>query len=144
MDHWPKTGCSVLVLSGDQVLLIKRGKDPYQGHWSLPGGSQEPGETLEDCARRELLEETGLTAERMEFAIVRDRMGHLPDSSLSHHFVLATYVVDAFTGILQASDDAADAAWFTLSELETVPTTPDTPEFIRDLLNARNAAQNDA
>ncbi len=134
MTHWPKTGCSVLVTSDEKVLLIKRGKDPLKDHWSLPGGSQEPGETLEECARRELTEETALVADRVEFARVRDRMGHTPDGELTHHFVLATFKVETYSGSAKAGDDAADLGWFTLAEMDALLTTPGTPEFIRELL----------
>ena len=60
---YPRVAVGVVVLSPDhsKVLLIKRGKPPEQGRWSLPGGGQELGETLEECARREVLEETGVT-----------------------------------------------------------------------------------
>ena len=134
MTHWPKTGCSVLVRDGEKVLLIKRGKEPLIGHWSLPGGSQEPGETMETCAARELLEETGLTATKISFARVRDRMGHDDTGELTHHFVLATFVAETYTGSPQAGDDAADIGWFTLDEMQSLPTTPGTPEFIEELL----------
>ncbi len=76
MSDWLKTACSVIVYDKGRVLLIKRGKNPCKGYWSLPGGSHEAGETHEKCARRELFEETGLSAHSLEFAIVRDRMGH--------------------------------------------------------------------
>ena len=134
MTHWPKTGCSVIVSDGDRVLLIERGKDPMKGHWSLPGGSQEPGETMEACAVRELLEETNLNATSIRFARVRDRMGHSADGALTHHYVLATFVAEAYTGNPQAGDDAADLGWFTLDEMDTLLTTQGTPEFIREIL----------
>ena len=134
MTHWPKTGCSVLVRKDEKVLLIKRGKDPLKGHWSLPGGSQEPGETMETCAVRELFEETGLTAAKISFARVRDRMGHDENGDLTHHFVLATFIAEEFTGSPEAGDDAADIGWFTLEEMQALPTTPGTPEFIVELI----------
>lgn len=134
LTHWPKTGCSVLVKDEHKVLLIKRGKEPLKGHWSLPGGSQEPGETMEECARRELTEETALTAGEMVFVRVRDRMGHKDDGELTHHFVLATFIAETYSGVAEAGDDAADLGWFALEEMNTLLTTPGTPEFIRELL----------
>jgi ADP-ribose pyrophosphatase YjhB (NUDIX family) len=58
----PQVGIGIVLLRGDEVLLVRRGRPPASGAWSLPGGRQELGETAEACARRELLEETGVTA----------------------------------------------------------------------------------
>lgn len=137
MAHWPRTGCSVIVRRDDRILLVKRDKDPFKGAWSLPGGSQEPGETLKACAHRELLEETDLHADQLEFLVVRDRMGHDHDGKLTHHFVLATFYCETFTGEAVAGDDASDLGWFTIEESRELETTPGTPDFIQDILKER-------
>jgi len=108
----PSTGASVLVYDRDKFLLIKRGKEPYKGHWSLPGGSQEVGETLEEAAKRELKEETDLNAEDLKFAKIRDRITYDADGAIKYHFVLATFVTNLFSGEPKAMDDAADIGWF--------------------------------
>lgn len=138
MKYWPRTGCSTLVVDGEKVLLIKRGKPPFEGYWSLPGGSQEAGETLEECARRELLEETGLVAGDMEFLVIRDRMGHDSKGVLTHHFVLSTFFACDFEGIMKAGDDAADIGWFTLNEMAALQTTPETVSMVKDILKKRS------
>ena len=55
----PIVGIGIVVIKGDHVLLCQRGKPPNVGTWTLPGGAQEVGETCEEAARRELLEEAG-------------------------------------------------------------------------------------
>ena len=137
MSNWPKTGCSVLVQRDTEILLVKRGKAPFIGAWSLPGGTHEAGETLEECAKRELLEETGLMAEALEFAVVRDRMGHDQQGELTHHFVLATYYCNAYSGNPSAGDDAMEIGWFELDEIANLETTPGTVSFILDLIQTR-------
>lgn len=135
MNNYPLTGASVIAVREEKFLLVKRGKAPFKGCWSLPGGSQDAGETLEECARRELKEETSLDAGTLLFVAVRDRIAYHDDGSLSHHFVLATYITEDATGEAKAQDDADDIGWFTLDEMNNLETTPDTPEFISEVMN---------
>ncbi|MGI9350989.1 MAG: NUDIX hydrolase [Rhizobiaceae bacterium] len=137
MSASPITGCSVIVFEQKKVLLIKRGKQPYRGCWSLPGGSQELGETLEECARRELKEETCLDAGRLEFAAVRDRISRNEDGYPDYHFVLTTFFTTSFTGEAMAGDDAVNLGWFGLEEMRELSTTPETVEFVREVLKSR-------
>ena len=131
---WPRTGCSVIVVRDGKVLLVKRGKEPFRGCWSLPGGGQEAGETLEDCARRELREETGLEAGALEFVAARDRISRNDAGAVIHHFVLSTFFARDASGEASALDDALDAGWFTLSEMKKRETTPGTIDFLRETL----------
>ncbi|MEV6610571.1 NUDIX domain-containing protein [Kutzneria sp. NPDC051319] len=88
-----------------RLLLVKRGKPPGQGLWSIPGGRVEQGESDERAVRRELLEETGL----------RVIVGHLIGSVLRPApvgvFDIHDYSCQAIGGVLRAGDDAADVAW---------------------------------
>jgi len=135
MQILPRTGASVIVLDNDKTLLIKRGKEPFKGYWSLPGGTQETGETLEECALRELKEETDLDAGQLLFVAVRDQIKHNDDGSVAHHFVLASYVTQDVAGEAEALDDADDIGWFTLDEMNALQITPGTPEFISEMHN---------
>lgn len=101
-----------------EILLIRRGKPPFQGQWALPGGKVEEGETVEQAALRELEEETGLrlSPRRISRSIVgifsdpgRDPRGRV---------VSIAFLVEVPAGTTaQAGDDAADAAWFPLERL---------------------------
>ncbi len=138
MEKQPRSGASVIVFdkrtSQIKVLLIKRGKPPYQGHWSLPGGSQELGETIEECAAREVMEETNLTITDLKFAGINDRISRNESGEIEHHFLLTTFKTDSFQGTPLASDDAADLGWFTHNEMQDLLTTPETPKFVGDVL----------
>ncbi len=129
-----RTGCSVIVLTADKILLIKRGKEPYKGYWSLPGGAQEVGETLEACALRELVEETELRASAAQFLTTRDRITYDDAGSVTHHYVLSTFLVTEFEGEAFASDDAVDLGWYSLTEMTALQVTPETPSFIAEML----------
>jgi ADP-ribose pyrophosphatase YjhB (NUDIX family) len=96
-------GASVIVLRRDSVLMVERGRPPMQGLWSFPGGRLEPGEDAESAARRELLEETGLTVG----ALVR--LGTANPSSSGVPFLLAVFAARAGNVSPTPGDDAARA-----------------------------------
>jgi ADP-ribose pyrophosphatase YjhB (NUDIX family) len=63
----PFVGIGIVVIKDDHVLLCQRGKPPNLGSWTLPGGAQDLGETCEEAARRELMEECGLAVGDLHF-----------------------------------------------------------------------------
>ena len=129
----PRTGVSIAVFGSEGVLLVQRGKAPYSGYWSLPGGSQEFGETLEKAALRELREETGLSAGTIRFAemfepVLRNAAGKVTD-----HFVLAVFCCRSFRGTLSAGGDASRAEWHPVSGIGRLAMTPGTAMIIARL-----------
>jgi len=98
-----------------RVLLIRRGKDPFAGSWALPGGFVEEGETLGAAARRELLEETGLSVEALEQLYTAGDPGRDPRGWT----VSVAYLVRVNAAQLKpvAADDAAEVGWFELAAL---------------------------
>ncbi|WP_374515000.1 NUDIX hydrolase [Brevundimonas sp.] len=104
----------VVCLKGDEVLLIRRGRPPRQGEWSLPGGRIEPGERAVDAGLRELREETGVEARIVRLLDVVD--GVFPEAG--RHYVLIDYVAEWIAGEPVAGDDAADAAFVPLEEAQ--------------------------
>ncbi|HEY0600056.1 NUDIX hydrolase [Brevundimonas sp.] len=100
----------VVCLRGDEVLLIRRGRPPRQGEWSLPGGRIEPGERAVDAALRELREETGVEAEITGLLDVVD--GVFPEAG--RHYVLIDYAARWLSGEPLAGDDALEARFVPL------------------------------
>ncbi|MBX9461305.1 MAG: NUDIX hydrolase [Brevundimonas sp.] len=123
----------VVCLRGDQVLLIRRGRPPKQGEWSLPGGRIEPGERAVDAALRELLEETGVEAEITGLLDVVD--GVFPEAG--RHYVLIDYAARWLSGEPVAGDDALEARFVALEEVETLVAWDETRRVIRMAAAAR-------
>lgn len=130
----PCVGVSVLCLNDNKALMIKRGKEPYLGHWSLPGGLVELGETLKQAATRELLEETGVQAALGEPVETFDSIDRDEHGKVVTHFILTVFRGSYLSGSALAGDDAADVAWVHTDDLDNRPTTPGTPERIRRLM----------
>lgn len=94
------------------VLLIRRGRPPYQGWWALPGGFVELGETVENAAARELTEETGVANSDFELVGVFSEAGRDPRGWTVTAAFRAR--VDRFQTNARGMDDAAEARWFRL------------------------------
>src|SRR5690606_31302064 len=88
---WPRVGASAAVFRGEAVLLVQRGKGSFTGLWSLPGGHVEPGETTREAARREVGEETGVSAELTVLVDVHDVIVRDAAGALATHYVLAVH-----------------------------------------------------
>ncbi|MBZ9669394.1 NUDIX hydrolase [Mesorhizobium sp. ES1-3] len=110
---------SVAVVRGDSVLLVKRAKPPSQGLYAFPGGKVEGDETLEDAARRELMEETGLRA--TGFRPLREIHIDGRDDSHPVDYLLTVFGAAYAGGEAVASDDAETAAFYTLKEMTLLP-----------------------
>lgn len=110
-----------------KVLLIKRKNEPYKDCWALPGGFMEIDETLENCARRELYEETGLLT-RVVHVGVSDKVDRDPRGRVISHIYIAS-VLDS-VGFLKAGDDAESLAWFSQEECKDINLAFDHKEAI--------------
>ncbi|MEO1029450.1 MAG: NUDIX hydrolase [Pseudomonadota bacterium] len=116
---------------GDQVLLIQRGKSPYKGRWSLPGGHIEPGERAADAALRELAEETSIDAELIGLIDVVDGIFKPRGSELpAKHYLYVEYACRWTQGEPKAGDDAAAARFFDPLELGDLDLMPDVTRII--------------
>ena len=96
-----------------KVLLIQRGNDPYKGKWAFPGGFMEIDETAEQCARRELEEETGLKDVAVEQFYTFTDVNRDPRERV---ITVAHYALVKLSEV-KANDDADDAQWFPLDEI---------------------------
>ncbi len=134
----PIVAVGIVVLRGDEVLLVRRGNPPRQGQWSLPGGKQRLGETLEDGARREVLEETGLVLGPLTMVDVVDSITTDPEGGVRYHYSLIEWMGEYRSGELHPGDDAADARWFPMHQLEKLGLWNKTLDIIRQAKKMRD------
>ena len=122
----PVVGVGAVILRNGKVLLVMRGQEPLLGEWSIPGGAVEPGETLHEALRREILEETGLTVEVGELVEVLDRIIRDEQGRVRYHYVLVDYLCRVKEGRLQPATDVSDARWAPRPELPDFALRPET------------------
>lgn len=114
----PLVGIGVVVLKPGAVLLVRRGRPPALGQWSLPGGAQELGETAEQAARRELLEETGLRVGPLHLVAHVDSIHPDPDGRIRFHYTILDFAAAWCGGEPVARGDVTDAAFAPLDRLD--------------------------
>lgn len=117
-------------MKGDQVLLIKRGKDPGKGEWNLPGGLVEIGEPLTEAVKREVREETGLGVRVETLLEVAERIIRDSQERVQYHYVLLDYLCHVREGDLVAASDASEAKWVPFQEIPSM----NLPEAVRTVL----------
>ena len=118
MTDRPKVAALAVVLREGHVLLVKRKNEPDAGLWGFPGGHVELGETGLDAAARELHEETGVIATPVAYLTNLDIITHDPDGAVAFHFLLAAVLCDYQSGTPRAMDDAQDADWIRVQDVE--------------------------
>lgn len=116
---------AVICFRGNEVLLIKRGTAPRAGEWSIPGGRIEPGEAQEVAALRELSEETGVTAE------LRGKAAMIPAHFEGKDYHLHDFAAQWVSGEPRAGDDASEARFVPITEIDRLGMWPKTCSVIR-------------
>jgi ADP-ribose pyrophosphatase YjhB (NUDIX family) len=126
----PYVGVGVVVFKGDRVLLAQRGKKPRMNSWSIPGGAQELGETVEDAAHREIREETSIEIELLGLVEVVNSINRDDEECVQFHYTLIDFVAEWKSGDIVAGDDATDARWVSLEKIGDYNLRPLTHEVI--------------
>lgn len=107
----PFCGVGVVVWRGDEVLLVRRGRAPRKGDWSIPGGLQELGETVGETALREVREETGLTVRLTDQLGVVDSVRRDDAGRVEYHYTLIEFAAEWVSGEPVPNDDVDRALW---------------------------------
>jgi len=113
----PIIGVGGVIISNHRALLIRRGNPPLEGHWSIPGGLLEIGETLLEGVKRELREETGIEVRPLDLIEVFERIELDGSGRARYHYVVLDYLCEAVSGEARAGSDVTHAAWASAEEL---------------------------
>jgi len=130
----PIVGCLAVVRRGDRILLAQRSVPPGIGRWGFPGGMQELGETVFQCAQRELKEETGIDADPVAALDVLDSLRHDEGGKVKVHFALIAVLLEWRAGEGEPIEDASALGWFTRDETRVLQLFPKVEELLAKAL----------
>jgi 8-oxo-dGTP diphosphatase len=118
MPHSPIPAVIAVVVRNDETLLVRRANPPDAGLWGFPGGKIEYGETVRDAATRELIEETSVQAEAQDVVTTLDILVRDAAGTIQQHYILIAVQCRWISGEPVAGDDALEARWFPVAELD--------------------------
>ena len=117
-----KAASSAILERDGKYLLVLRRNPPSADMYAFPGGRAEEGETPDQTALREFQEETGIAARNPRLFSEYDLKTHAPDGSVTSHFFLSVFTVEADAdAVAEAADDAADLGWYSVEEIRRMP-----------------------
>jgi 8-oxo-dGTP diphosphatase len=116
----PVVAVGAIVFKNKRVLLVRRAQPPSRDLWAIPGGKVEIGETLQEAAEREILEETGIIIQAREPVYTFDYIERDGSSQPRFHYVIIDLIADYVRGETRAGDDAADVRWVAAEELASL------------------------
>lgn len=133
----PILGVGAVVFRGDMILLVKRGKEPYKGQWSLPGGKQKISETVFEAVKRELHEETRIKVKNLELIDVTDII--LPDEQgkIIFHYTIIGFKAQWLSGECRAGGDSKSVKWFNIEKLNRIKFPKKTKRIIDKALEKK-------
>ena len=131
----PVVAVGAIVFRDNRVLLVRRGQPPSQDLWAIPGGRVEIGETLQEAAEREILEETGFTIKALDPVYTFDYIERDGSARTRYHYVIVDLMANYVGGEPRAGDDASAARWVSSDELAALKVSAKTRQLLKTQFN---------
>jgi len=131
----PVVAVGAIVFRNNRVLLVRRGQPPSQDLWAIPGGRVELGETLQEAAEREIIEETGITIQALDPVYTFDYIERDGSARPRFHYVIVDLHADYVRGTIRAGDDAAEAGWVAAEDLAILKVSSKTVRLLKTHYN---------
>lgn len=135
----PIPAVGTVVFKDENILLIQRNKPPKAEQWSIPGGAQNLGEQLVDAASREVLEETNVEIENIKLIKTVDFIDKDENGIIRFHYSLIDFMADYKSGELNAGDDALNAKWVPIEEIDSYNLWSETVQLIEEAIVHRKS-----
>lgn len=128
----PVVGVGAVVIKEGKVLLVKRGIPPKEGFWAVPGGSLKLGETIQEGAEREILEETGVVIRAGKILYVFDMIERDEQGKTRFHFVVIDVEGEYISGEARGGSDALEACWVSPAECRNMAVSANTLKLLEE------------
>lgn len=129
--EFPRVAVGAVVFKDERVLLVKRGQPPAEDLWAIPGGSVKIGESLQEAAQREILEETGVQIRAVDPIYTFDVIERDAAGKVRFHYVIVDLAADYVMGKPSPGDDAADARWVSAEEFNRLKVSAETVKLLK-------------
>jgi ADP-ribose pyrophosphatase len=129
----PRVGVGAVVIKDDKVLLVRRGVNPSKDLWAIPGGGLELGETLQEGAEREILEETGVKIRAKDPIYTFDFIERDDADRIRFHYVIVDLSADYIGGEAVGADDVAEARWLSEEDIRGLAVSQNTLRLLRSI-----------
>jgi ADP-ribose pyrophosphatase len=131
--EFPRVGVGAIVINAGKVLMVKRAASPNKNLWAIPGGMLELGETLQEGAEREILEETNIHIRAGKPIFTFDLIERDNEGGVRFHFLIVDMEAEYLGGEIKAASDALDVCWATSEECKSLPLTSNTKRMLEEL-----------
>ena len=131
----PRVAVGAIVFKANEVLLVRRANPPSQDVWAIPGGKVKIGESLQQAAEREILEETGVRIHAADPVFTFDFIERDDAGRVKFHYVIVDMLAEYISGEPHPGDDAADARWVSARAIAELKVSPMTRRLLNDKYN---------